>query len=453
MTMRMLIARICGLTVLVAGAAPTAAQLPPMPPDEGATSEQPKLFVARRVLDLGEVLEGETVDVVWVIENLGNADLIIEKTKATCGCTVVQPSDQDRRIVPGGQWTLKAVFDSATRIGPQTKSVVVTSNDPTEPSLKLEFTANVTPLYLVKPSKVLNVRSVQRGQAITQTIDITPAPGRSVVEIASVEGPPTVAFRHEPFETKAGTGGRIHVTITDEVPLGRLKAVATIKLTVDGLPRERTISITGKVVGALTYDPRMIRTLDRPLPRGQKLKTVTVQSTNREPFSITGVTGGPWLDVVALPRVGRPERTAYAIETTIRDNAPEGPLAAMVEVMTDVLQQPIVRIPVFVQVAPPVEVDPPLILLKRDGTTVGMRRRVRLTARYTPILDIEGVRCDGGGIEASVDQSALDRSHIRYINVSLTETSPSVGQKLVVHVATSVEGAEDIEIPVVILAP
>ena len=73
---------------------PTTAQLPPRPADVDRDADpQPQLYVAQRSLDLGEVLEGDKVTITWQLENRGSADLVIDRTAASCGCTVVQLAD------------------------------------------------------------------------------------------------------------------------------------------------------------------------------------------------------------------------------------------------------------------------------------------------------------------------------------------------------------------------
>ena len=122
----------------------SAGQLPPTPTGAGSqTGSRPQLFVAQRSQDLGTIIEGDKATVTWILENRGGADLVIERTVPSCGCTVVQLAEDDKVIRPGGSLPLKAEFDSTNRRDVQTKAVTVFSNDPSEPELKLEFKAKV----------------------------------------------------------------------------------------------------------------------------------------------------------------------------------------------------------------------------------------------------------------------------------------------------------------------
>ena len=73
-----------------------AAQLPPVPgKGDPRQSAVPQLYVEQRVVDIGEVIEGDNPTVSWTLENRGNADLIIERTRASCGCTVVRLKEEE----------------------------------------------------------------------------------------------------------------------------------------------------------------------------------------------------------------------------------------------------------------------------------------------------------------------------------------------------------------------
>ena len=105
------------------------------------TGPQPKLVVKKPSLDLGEAKEGAVVDAVFVLENRGDADLKIDNIRASCGCTTVKLTEEEKTIPPGGAQKLVAKFNTKGRAGPQTKTVQVFTNDPEQPQMTLRFTA------------------------------------------------------------------------------------------------------------------------------------------------------------------------------------------------------------------------------------------------------------------------------------------------------------------------
>jgi len=101
-----------------------AGQLPPTPTGTGGeAAPRPQLFVAQRSQELGTIIEGDKVTVTWMLENRGKADLVIEETVSSCGCTVVQLAESEKVIAPGGSLALKADFDSTNRRDAQAKTV------------------------------------------------------------------------------------------------------------------------------------------------------------------------------------------------------------------------------------------------------------------------------------------------------------------------------------------
>ena len=81
--------------------------------------------------DFGKMIKGEKVTYDFKLKNTGNADLLISKVRASCGCTASEyPVDP---IKPGEEKKIKVVFDSETKIGFQNKRITVFTN--AEPSL------------------------------------------------------------------------------------------------------------------------------------------------------------------------------------------------------------------------------------------------------------------------------------------------------------------------------
>lgn len=434
-----------------------AAQIPPVPEKAGADSGPgPRLFVAQRLHDLGTVFEGDKLTVRWLLENRGNADLIIEHTRSSCGCAVVQLAEEQRVIPPGGSLEFEAEFDSRGRRGMQSKNVTVTSNDPAEPTLKLEFTANVQLLYEMRPPGVVNLRGVRRGQAIARTIDIFPSAGRKAVEILDLQAPDDapLSFRYEPFDTDGGTGQRIHMTVGEQVSLGRLSTKATIKLRIDGIERERVVSIRGEVVGDLTWHPRVVDATRQPSRHGKRFAPVTIRATGEVPFDVLEANAGALFDVTFAPVKSAPKSTQYSVLLTLRDDAASGPFGAMLEVRTSSLDQPVVRVPVFGIVAAPIEVEPPVILLRQDGTDVGTHRRVKLQVLPQMKLDVSEITCDSDAVTATIDWEASARyQHIRYLDVRLSGELSEGTHRTALRLTTNIEGMTRLEVPVIIDVP
>lgn len=95
------------------------------------------------VKDLGNIKEGQVVEVNYRFKNSGDKPLIIAGVTASCGCTV--PEKPEKPIAPGQEDVIKAKFDSKGRPkGENRKDVFVTANTKPESSIQLSFKVVVT---------------------------------------------------------------------------------------------------------------------------------------------------------------------------------------------------------------------------------------------------------------------------------------------------------------------
>jgi len=92
--------------------------------------DNPPVFthINDKTFDFGTLKQGESVEHIFTFKNTGKNDLIIRKTKASCGCTAVQLGD--KVIKPGQESSIKAIFNSRGKKGKQHKSITVTTNIP-----------------------------------------------------------------------------------------------------------------------------------------------------------------------------------------------------------------------------------------------------------------------------------------------------------------------------------
>ena len=92
--------------------------------------------------DFGQVKDGEKVRLVFELMNTGDADLLVQNVKPSCGCTT--PNYDKKPIRPGKKGKIEVEFDTSGRTGKQRKTVMVTTN--TEPpNTVLTFNCEVMP--------------------------------------------------------------------------------------------------------------------------------------------------------------------------------------------------------------------------------------------------------------------------------------------------------------------
>jgi len=95
---------------------------------------------------LGEVTEGQVMEISWRFKNAGDKPLVISNVHPGCGCTVAEKPEEP--IGPGAEGVIKAKFDSRNQTNMQHKTMTVTANNKNKnagDNNLLVFTVNVIP--------------------------------------------------------------------------------------------------------------------------------------------------------------------------------------------------------------------------------------------------------------------------------------------------------------------
>ena len=436
---------------------PAKGQLPP-PPDQTQppTEKQPRLHVLQRVQDLGKVLEGNIIELTWPIENHGEANLVIEHIKSTCGCTLIKMEDDEKIIPPGGSVNIRAEFNSQGRRGKQLKSVIVYSNDPAERELTLRFQAQVYFLYNIRPGGLVNFGALQRGQTAKKTIDIMPAKSNQFVDINEIipleEG--LFHFESKLLKQNSLSGQRIYMTVAENAPMGRLRSFINLRFTVDGTALQRDVEFRTEVVGDLAWQPRVIDTTRQASLPGKKFPPIIIHATDKNPFDILKIDAGEMFDVEHDTLSGGPPRTRHRVKLVLRDNVPPGPFGKNLRIFTTAVDQPVIDVPVFGIVAPSIKVEPPIVILVQDGTPKGVQRLIKIQLPSRKQLDIADIQCSNNAVTAKINWDETGRyRHIRYLDVWLSGKLPKGTHQAVLTMSTSIEGVEKLELPVKIKVP
>ncbi len=105
-----------GIMLLMAGAAKA---------QDAKTQSGPEIEFEKVVHDYGDVPYNGNGECEFRFTNTGDAPLVIQKPKSSCGCTV--PSWPDKPILPGDSNVIKVTYRTS-RCGSFNKTVTVTSN-------------------------------------------------------------------------------------------------------------------------------------------------------------------------------------------------------------------------------------------------------------------------------------------------------------------------------------
>lgn len=129
-----------------AGGATAATPTPEVKPE----GPLPAFQFAEESHDFGTITEGDVVEHTFTFTNTGDAPLIIQSAKGSCGCTV--PTWPKEPIPVGGTGEITAQFNSKGKPNIQNKTVTITANTwPKQSTLRIK--AMVTPAAQEAPAE------------------------------------------------------------------------------------------------------------------------------------------------------------------------------------------------------------------------------------------------------------------------------------------------------------
>ncbi|MTI20079.1 DUF1573 domain-containing protein [Fulvivirga sp. RKSG066] len=130
------------LQELEGGNAATPATPQTVTPEEKPEGPLPSFEFTEEEHDFGTIDEGDVVEHTFKFTNTGEAPLIIQSAKGSCGCTV--PTWPQEPIPVGGTGEIVAKFNSKGKPNVQNKTVTITANTwPKQTRLRIK--AMVTP--------------------------------------------------------------------------------------------------------------------------------------------------------------------------------------------------------------------------------------------------------------------------------------------------------------------
>src|SRR5262249_50762389 len=110
----------------------------------------PRTVVPYTSFNFGDVVRGEGISQVFVIRNVGDADLVIKEFKGDCGCTATRAISV---IPPGKEGTVEAEVQTVSQSGAIIKLATLRTNEPEKPTVIFTLTANVISGSSIRPGK------------------------------------------------------------------------------------------------------------------------------------------------------------------------------------------------------------------------------------------------------------------------------------------------------------
>ncbi len=130
----------------------------------------PSILLEQPVFNFGQVAEGAKVEHTFRFKNSGDAPLVIEKVRSSCGCTAALLST--KVVQPGEYGEVKTTFNSSGFSGPVVKTVSIYSNDLVQKMVRFQLQGTVQKEVLLHPAR-LRFPALVAGASSRATVTLT----------------------------------------------------------------------------------------------------------------------------------------------------------------------------------------------------------------------------------------------------------------------------------------
>jgi hypothetical protein len=296
--------------------------------------------------DFGTVARGSKVAHSFKVVNTTKDEIHIVTYQAKCGCTEVKLGAQT--IPPGTQTVIEAVIDTTKFQGHKASGLTLVIDRPQYVQVDLNLNCFIRGDLTLNPGQA-DFGTVNRTGKPAIDMVLTYAGGQADWAITKMQTlSPHVTARLT--EQGRSAGGQVNyglsVTLNPTAPVGFLKDEITL-FTNDPSSPTIPVSVTANVQSNVTVTPAVM-TLGQVRPGETIKKTVLVRSP--QPFKVVGIKSNK--PALTAAPTGDAAKALHSV--TISFTAPDqpGPFHGVVELETDVKDEPPSKLSAFATVVP-----------------------------------------------------------------------------------------------------
>jgi len=332
---------------------------------------QPDIHFEEPNYNFGKVYKNEDVEHLFIFENRGTKELIIEDIKPSCGCIVSEATTP--KVLPGMSEGVLVILKGVLDTGEISKNIKIYSNDPNTPVYSLNLLGEIMEDITIN-TRQISFGCVPRGKKVKVGIDVKPRPGFKLVikDVTSTNPDISVEYKKKEHEDKFV----VEATLKDTAAIGVV--TGNIQILTNSERQDRfIIPFSGELFGDIRLYPSHLNfgvikkdnkcvksvfiTLLTEKIRVDKIevqpdfltseiitdsrmiideeKYVTLHSTFWE--ASTNFSQKNILEKKSIP---------LRLLTRINENAPVGTLEGILKVYTNSNIQPIINIPVSAEI-------------------------------------------------------------------------------------------------------
>lgn len=324
----------CALLVSSGVAQQPHAPVPPtpVPAPQNVDPDGARIFSPKPTYDFGDAPQNDKVEYEFELENRGKKPLEISRVNPTCSCTVAEPAK--KRLEPGEKTTVKATFNTQTFNGPVTKTLVVDSNDQTQPRFNLTISGRVSQAFRPSATEV-NFGTLRKGTKFPeQQFDVLTAATMSSTLLDVQSDHPNVKAKFDRLPANSPAKGyRVTVTLEGQPPVGSLRGALTV-ITDLTSQKQFTVPFVAQIDGEVAMTPKQFSFAG--LKAGETpSKEIRITKTGDAPLNIKSMTmktGGLFKAELVEVKAGR----EYVVKVTPKADIKTGYQRETLTITTDV---------------------------------------------------------------------------------------------------------------------
>ena len=252
---------------------------------EPAVANGPRLSIEPPKLNMGLARQGEEVKGKFIITNVGNAPLTIDKLSVSCTCISAECAKLN--LAPGEQVEVFITMVAESLEDRMTQSVILRTNDPTQPNVRYQVVMDVAQQWSLSEEKI-DFGSIQWNQT---------CPSRSLTlrYVPFGADPAKLQTRVLGFDSRlldvqvvqmasnvsAGNDGSskavVEVSLRQDIPLGRFNDTIVIKGEVGDAVKQWILPVRGEVNGPISSQPASLMVYRDQIKPGDLLGTIQIK--------------------------------------------------------------------------------------------------------------------------------------------------------------------------------
>lgn len=247
----------------------------------------PRLDILNPVFEFDTIPQGEQLEHKYILRNVGDEELEIQRIIPACGCTV--PELKESRIQPGAETVLSVQLDTRGMYGRKEKTVRLYTNDPQLPTALLTLRGEIEPEVLVEPYRLDFgdvIHSTDPEDGIEQGVTIRIRDG-----LRARIGELSTRSKWLEITEKSRVKNRIveaSVRLKSEVPIGEFRDRVVIRVT-GAQQRTVNLPVYASIQKQIEVEPPVVAFGVLPAT-GSVQREVKISNRGKKPLKILSIT-------------------------------------------------------------------------------------------------------------------------------------------------------------------